>query len=288
MLTASAASRPAVRIPALLFSVAVAGSLIGFTWEHAVYRGSGGTQEEWSPPDLTTEVAASPRGWVRTPAEEAILQRTLVHFPPYPKASRPEALAADYLGPGAPMAVAWFSTEDSPKQVLEHYAQALLAKGFPVLRQSHGENGGYVGYWSPATEEVRLVSTLAQGGETLVFVSAGQVGPMLERAAAVPEWLPVPPGLQETRTVNFHLEGASHHVVTGWLQEGAPDAAAERYLAQLRAKGWTVGTPEPVAPSGVAFEVVRDTVSGRALLRERAPGPGVELHLTLLRRSVAP
>ena len=264
------------------------GCLIGFGWEHAVYRGSAGSQEEWSPPELPTHVAESPRGWTRTPAEEAILQRTLVHFPPYPKASRPEALAADYLGPGAPMAVAWFSTKDSPAQVLEHYAQALLAKGLPVLRQRHGENGGYVGYWSPATEEVRLVSTLAQSGETLVFVSSGQVGPMLERAAAVPEWLPVPDRLLETRTVNFNLEGASHHVVTGRLQEGAPREVAERYLAQFREKGWTVGTQEPVPPTGVAFEVLRETVSGRAVLRERSQGPGLELHLTLLRRSVAP
>lgn|GEM_PF-3145755 len=288
MLTSASATRPVIRVPALLFSVAVVGGLIGFTWEHAVYRGDGGAQE-WSPPELGTGVGEdSARDWVRTPEDEAILQRTLAHFPPYPKASRPEALAADYLGKDAPMAVAWFSTQDTPAQVLEHYTEALLARGLPVLHQRHGEKGGYVGYWSPATEEVRLVSTLAQGGETLVFVSAGQVGPLLARAAAVPDWVPVPADLQEPRTVNFHLEGASHHVVTGRLQEGSPGTAAERYRALFRERGWAVGAPEPVAPKAVGFEVLRETVSGRAVLRELAPGPGVEVQLTLLRRSVAP
>ncbi|MFP2960395.1 hypothetical protein ACLEPN_21885 [Myxococcus sp. 1LA] len=287
MLTPSTATRPIVRVPALLFSVAVVGGLIGFSWEHAVYRGSDSSQE-WSPPELETGVEPSSRGWVRTPGEEAILQRALVHFPPYPNATRPEALAADYLGPGAPMAVAWFSTQDTPAQVLEHYTQALLAKGLPVLHQRHGEKGGYVGYWSPATEEVRLVSTLAQGGETLVFVSAGQVEAMLQRTAAVPDWVPVPGELAETRTVNFNLEGASHHVVTGQLMEPSPAEAARRYGDLLRARGWSVGTPVPVEANGVAFEVLKESASGRAVLRGLSPVPGVEVQLTLLRRSVAP
>ena len=282
-----AASRPVVRVPALLFSVAVVGGLIGFSWEHAVYRGSDSSQE-WSPPELDTDVEGTSSGWVRTPAEEAILQRALVHFPPYPKATRPEALAADYLGPGAPMAVAWFSTQDTPAKVLEHYSQALLAKGLPVLHQRHGEKGGYVGYWSPATEEVRLVSTLAQGGETLVFVSSGQVGAMLQRAAAVPDWVPMPGELAETRTVNFHLEGASHHVVTGQLTEPSPAEAARRYGELFLARGWEVGTPVPVEPNGIAFEVLKEATSGRAVLRGLSSGPGVEVQLTLLRRSVAP
>ncbi|WP_368738092.1 hypothetical protein [Myxococcus sp. AM009] len=287
MLTPVAATRPVVRIPALLFSVAVVGGLIGFSWEHAVYRGSDSSQE-WSPPELGTDVELASRSWVRTPAEEAILQRALVHFPPYPNATRPDALAADYLGPEAPMAVAWFSTQDAPAKVLEHYAQALLAKGLPVLHQRHGEKGGYVGYWSPATEEVRLVSTLAQGGETLVFVSSGQVGPMLQRAAAVPGWLPVPAELAETRTVNFNMEGASHHVVTGQLHADSPAEAARRYGDLFRERGWQVGAPAPVESNGIGFEVLKESVSGRAVLRGRSSGPGVELQLTLLRRSVAP
>ncbi|GHG68166.1 hypothetical protein [Comamonas sp. JC664] len=285
---AGVATSLTIRLPALFFSVAVVGALIGFSWEHAVHRG-GSSENEWSPPGLGADGSpSSGEDWIHTPEDVAVLKRALEHFPPYPKGSRPEALAADYLGAGAPMAVAWFSTEDSPAQVLEHYAQVLLDKGLPVLRQEYEGQGGYVGYWSPATEEIRLVSTLAQGGETLVFVSAGQVGPLLERAATVPEWLPVPANLQETRTVNFNLEGTSHHVVTGQLQEGSPSTAAERYLAQFREKGWTVGTPEPMAATGVAFEFVRESVSGRAVLREHSRGPGVELHLTLLRRSVGP
>ncbi|NPC84173.1 hypothetical protein HPC49_38925, partial [Pyxidicoccus fallax] len=226
----SSASHPVIRVPALLFSVAVVGCLIGFSWERVAYRDSAGRDEAWEPPELVGhgEVGSS-RGPERTAAEEAILERALSHFPPYPRASRPEVLATDYLGPGVPMAVAWFSTQDTPAQVLAHYEKVLLDNGLPVLRQSHGENGGYVGYWSPGTLEVRLVSVLAQGGETLVFVSAGQVEGLLERARTVPEWIPLPGELSEPRAMTFDMEGATHHAVSGQLPEDTLGGAEARY-----------------------------------------------------------
>ncbi|HZI13347.1 MAG TPA: hypothetical protein VE153_23400 [Myxococcus sp.] len=279
-------SRLAVRIPALLFSVAVVGGLIGFSWEEAMYGArAASTEAEWELPVLAEE--EPPPELERTPAEEAILQRALSHFPPYPRASRPAVLAADYLGAGVPMAVAWFSTEDPPAQVLEHYARALLAAGLPIARQAHGKHGGYVGYWSPDAEEVRLVSVLAQGGETLVFVSAGQVKALLERAAPVPGWVPLPAQLSESRALTFDMEGASHHMVSGHLREATLEEAETGYRAALREGGWQVGETA-VEASGIGFTVDRGSVSGRAVLRERASPPGVEVQLSLLQREGAP
>jgi hypothetical protein len=281
-------SHPVIRVPALLFSVAVVGCLIGFSWERVAYRDSP-SEEAWEPPEAVGHgVAASSRGPERTPAEEAVLKRALTHFPPYPRASRPEVLASDYLGSGVPMAVAWFSTRDTPAQVLEHYAKVLLEKGLPVIRQAHGENGGYVGYWSPETLEVRLVSVLAQGGETLVFVSSGQVRGLLERAVAVPEWVPLPGALTEPRAMSFEMEGATHHAVSGRLPEETLGGAEARYRAVLRQKGWAAGETEPLEPKGVSFEVSQGLVQGRAVLRERPSLPGVEVQLSLLRRGAAP
>ncbi len=286
----ASASYLAVRVPAVLFSVAVVGGLIGFSWERVAYRDAP-ADGEWEPPALSGhgEASGSSRGLTRTPAEEAILKRALSHFPPYPRASRPEVLAADYLGPGVPMAVAWFSTKDTPAQVMEHYAKTLLEQGLPVIRQAHGENGGFVGYWSPATMEVRLVSVLAQGGETLVFVSAGQVQGLLNRAVSVPGWLPLPPELTEPLAISFDMEGATHHGVSGQLPEATLGAAEARYRALLGEKGWQVGATEPLeAKKGVGFEVSWENVQGRAVLLERSPRPGVELQLSLLRRAAAP
>lgn len=282
----AAATGRAVRIPALLFSVAVVGSLIGFGWERVSYR-EHSSSEEWEPPELVGHgEEGSSRGLERTPAEEAILQRALSSFPPYPRASRPEVLAADYLGPGVPMAVAWFSTKDTPSQVLEHYAKVLLDAGLPVIREAHGENGGYVGYWSPDTLEVRLVSVLAQGGETLVFVSAGQVQGLLQRGMGVPAWVPLPPGLTEPLAMAFDMEGTTHQVVSGTLTGETLGGAEARYRAVLREQGWEAGATEPVRTGGVSFEVERRETRGRAVLREKAPG--VEVQLSLLKRGAAP
>lgn len=182
----------AVRALALLFSTAVVGGLIGFTWEPPGHQAS--RERSDSPEPLPLEDSPVPPGRARrSPGEQAILQRVFSHFPPYPRAGRPEVLAADYQGPRAPMAVAWLSTLDSPDQVLEHYRQVLEEKGLPALGLRYNAHAGFVGYWSPDSEEVYLVSVLAQGGETLVFVSAGQPGPLLEEPELrlflpIPEW----------------------------------------------------------------------------------------------------
>ncbi|WP_338870221.1 hypothetical protein [Myxococcus stipitatus] len=275
-----------IRVPALLFSVAVVGALIGFAWEGAVY-GKRDISEEWSPPPSLDD-APEAKGTGRSPSEEVALKRALVHFPAYPRASRAELLAVDYLGPDVPIAVAWFSTQDTPEQVLSHYEKVLLDNGLPVLGQRHGVNGGWVGYWSPAKEEMRLISVLAQGGETLGFVSAGQVGPLLKRAASVPPWMPLPPELREPVTLSFNMEGASHHVVAGKLQEGTPSEVGARYRELLTQKGWEVGAVESVDVGGVAFEVMRGTTLGRATVRSRLPEAGVEVQLSLLQRGATP
>ncbi|NTX05192.1 MULTISPECIES: hypothetical protein [Myxococcus] len=282
----SRASSLVIRVPALLFSVAVVGSLIGFAWEGAVYGRRDATEEWAPPPSLDDAPPAKPAG--RSPEEEAALKRALVHFPAYPRASRAELLAVDYLGPDVPIAVAWFSTKDTPEQVLSHYRQVLLDNGLPVLGERHGEHGGWVGYWSPATEEMRLVSVLAQGGETLGFVSAGQVAPLLKRASRVPPWIPLPPELGQPVTLSFSMEGASHHVVSGQLPEGSPTSVGERYRSLLTQQGWDVGAVEPVDANGIAFELMKGTTLGRATLRTRAEAPGVELQVSLLQRGAAP
>ncbi|WP_342378977.1 hypothetical protein NVS55_06160 [Myxococcus stipitatus] len=274
-----------IRVPALLFSVAVVGALIGFTWEGAVY-GKRAVSEEWSPPPSLDDAPEAKAA--RTPEEDAALKRALVHFPAYPRASRAELLAVDYLGPDVPIAVAWFSTQDTPEQVLSHYEKVLLDKGLPVLGERHGVNGGWVGYWSPAKEEMRLISVLAQGGETLGFVSAGQVGPLLKRASSVPAWMPLPAELSEPVTLSFNMEGASHHVVAGKLPEGTPTEVGARYRELLTQKGWEVGAVEQVDVGGIAFEVIRGTTLGRATVRPRLPEPGVEVQLSLLQRGATP
>ena len=197
----SSSPSPTVRVLALLLSLAAVGALLGLGLENVLH------EHPDALPSLASDEALlmPPRQPMRSSEEEALLARTLSHFPPYPRASRPEPLVADFLGPASPIAVAWFSTPDAPNTVLEHYRQVLLEAGLPVIEQQLEAHAGYVGYWSPASEEVRLVSVLPQGEETLVFISAGQVGPLLEDPSHLPEALlslhprePFPLSIQES------------------------------------------------------------------------------------------
>lgn len=273
--------RPALRAMALLFSVAVAGGLIGFGWERFAYEAPP-ESAPWVPPEVQEVLSPSER---RTPAEEAVLERALSNFPPYPHASRPEVLAADYLGPESPIAVAWFSTEDTPAQVLSHYNGTLLDAGLPVIGERYSEHAGYVGYWSPATQEVHLVSALAQGGETMVFVSSGRVEPGREEAATrVPEWIPLPPEVSETTALTFLMEGATQYAVSGRVEAGTVLEVAESFQRAFGERGWSVGQAGTPGDTEAELRLHRGSVRGMVLLRRSPPLQEVEVYLSLTER----
>jgi hypothetical protein len=272
----------AVRAAALLASMALVGGLIGMGWEQAI-----DTQAEAPDPEPLTQSEeplkpAGPRQ--RSSEEEAILQRVLSHFPPYPRGSRPEVLAADYLGAKVPIAAVWLATEDSPDEVLEHYRQVLEEKGLPPIGQRYNPHAGFVGYWDPESEEVFLVSTLAQGGETLVFVSVAQVAALVEDSKFVPEWFPLPPRLEEPMALSLSLEGVKQHTASGFIPVSSLGVSADSYRALLVAQGWTVAAERQPHVNEVELDIHRDQVQGTALLKHTPMSPRVHLFLSLRER----
>ncbi|RYZ38165.1 MAG: hypothetical protein EOO71_25165 [Myxococcaceae bacterium] len=280
------AHHPAFRAGVLLSSVAVVGLLIGAAWEDVRYRGAPTALERVEAKVEARETEQDKGFPARTKRDEAILARTLTYFPPYPNASRPEALAADYLGPEAPIAVSWFATTDSSDQVLQHYRKVLLDQGLPVIGMRFNVNAGYVGYWVPDTEEVRLVSTLHQGGETMAFVSAGQMANVLNRDERVPEWIPVPAGLRDASSLTLKMEGLDNTTVTGKLSDATVEAAEQSYRQTLRARGWVAE-----AGSSPGFQQRELTVSNTGLrgqvILKQAAGDEVEFHLSLIQKPEA-
>ncbi|MFB1479466.1 hypothetical protein [Corallococcus sp. RDP092CA] len=277
-------SKWAGRAVALLVAVAVVGAFLGVAMEDVIY-GNAPTELEEAEIRANAELPPVPSGR-RSEAEEAILARALVHFPPYPNASsRPEVLAADYLGPEAPIAVAWFTTKDKPRQVLAHYRELLLEKGLPVLQDDYGENGGYVGYWSPVSEEVRLVSVLYQDGESVVFVSAGQVAPALRNKRPPPAWMPVPMTAVDPQVLTLRLEGLTQYQVAGVSTEGTLVEAESAWRETLRSRGWQMGPSTEGQGEVVAFEVSHEGMRGQlSLRRPQLLQPGVEFNLSLMQR----
>ncbi|WP_375764876.1 hypothetical protein NR798_24470 [Archangium gephyra] len=277
--------RPAVRAVALLFSMAVAGGLIGFAWERFAYVQPADPIERVTQEDMLTQ--PEPAQLSRSPWEAGILERALSHFPPYPHGSRPEVLAADYLGQDAPIAVVWFTTQDSPDQVLTHYSATLVDAGLPAMGHRYNENAGYVGYWSPATKEVHLVSALAQGGETTVFVSSGQMAPLLEGTPQVPQWIPMPAAAEDASALNFQLEGATQYTVSARVPESTVAQAETYFREDFEKKGWTVTELHAPDDVGAELEVRRGAVFGLVMLRRQMPSPDVMVHLSLTERHTA-
>jgi hypothetical protein len=270
---------PMVRAPALLLLVAVVGGLIGFTWEHATHEATSESDDalEQLPAEDTFELRGEPR---RSPEEEAVLQRALSHFPPYPRASRPEVLAVDYLGQNAPIAAVWLTTKDAPDQVLEHYRQVLKERELPVIGQRYNARAGFVGYWSPESGEVFLVSVLAQGGETLLFVSSGRVASLLEGDRPVPEWLPLPPQMEQRAFLSFTLEGTTQHTLSGIVPMRPLEEVADAYQALLASQGWRIGAVHS-SEREREFEVRRGQIQGTVSLRRHDAGPEIQLLLSL-------
>ncbi|RKH08290.1 hypothetical protein D7V97_19955 [Corallococcus sp. CA053C] len=280
------ATHPAFRTAAVLVSVAVVGTLLGMGWEEVRY---GGARSELERAEAAVDaVEQEARGLERSKHDEAVLARTLSYFPPYPNGGRPEALAADYLGPDTPIAVAWFATKDSSDQVLQHYRKFLLDEGLPVVGVRFNDNAGYVGYWVPKNDEVRLMSTLHQGGETMVFVSSARMARYLERAGRVPDGVPVPQGLQDVASLSLRMEGATNVTVTGRMPDTTLPDAEQGYRELLRTQGWNVSEGNPAGFQTTEITLTRTGLRGQATLRQPAAQREVEFHLSLMRAQGAP
>ncbi|MBN8469639.1 hypothetical protein JYJ95_24305 [Corallococcus exiguus] len=283
-------AHPAFRTASVLVTVAVAGILIGMGMEEARYGGARTELEraEAAADELDQEATAAQSGPTRSKRDEAILARTLTYFPPYPNSGRPEALAADYLGPGTPIAVAWFSTQDSSDQVLQHYRKFLLDEGLPVVGVRFNDNAGYVGYWAPKEDEVRLMSTLHQGGETIVFVSSARMRNYLERGGRAPAGIPVPRGLQDVTSLSLRMEGATNVTVSGQVPGASLQDVEQAYRAQLGDQGWSVAAVPQEGFQETQLTLTRAGVRGQATLKQPAVQQVVDFHLTVMQAQGAP
>jgi hypothetical protein len=269
---------PLVRTGLLFFSISVVGILIGFGWEM-------GTHEE-DEALLDELVQQGPDGlpdspdWRRGPSEEEreIIQRATAGLPPY-KDAVPQALAADYLDPGSNLAAAWFMTPDSPEEVLSFYRKELEKAGLPPIEHRYNGNAGYVGYMEPKSKRVHTVSVLAQGGETAVFVSAGQVASFLEGQGRVPSGLPMPEEVEQPVVLTFRHEGRIQYSVMADLPEGEVKKLSDFYRESFGVQGWNLENVSEPSTDETHFLVSRGSSRATALVQRQ--GAGVRLYLTL-------
>lgn len=279
MLTSRSPS-PVLRTLLLVFSIMTVGSLIGFGWELGVHGSS--LEEEAALEDLMdAEEAVEPASpdWRKGPSEleKEIIQRATGGLPPY-KDAVPQALAADYL-PGSNLAAAWFMTPDSPQEVLGFYREALVKAGLPPVEHYYNANAGYVAYMEPGSKRVHTVSALAQGGETAVFVSAGQVDSFLKGGTPVPAGLPMPPEAEEPVVLTFRQEGRIQYSVLAELPEGQVKALSDFYRESFAEQGWKLESASEESARESHLQVSRGGSRATALVQQQ--GDGVKLYVTL-------
>ncbi|WP_224364601.1 hypothetical protein [Hyalangium versicolor] len=263
----------------MLFSVAAVGALIGTGLE------SGFSEDEETPlVELPTgagdEIPSSPKWYSGpSPEERAITLRATAGLPPY-KNAVPEALAADFLDPNSRIAAAYFTTPDRPDEVLNYYQGALLDAGLPIVQHRYNENSGYVGYMTPHTKEMHMVSALAQGGETTVFVSSGQVVSFVEnQGQQVPQGLPLPPGASKPVVLTFHQEGRIRYSVMAEMQAGKVQEVAAFYRRAFEAQGWKIESMSDQNP--LQQDLMASRGGSRATAMASQQGAGVRLYVTL-------
>ncbi|HZH13871.1 MAG TPA: hypothetical protein VE057_05870 [Archangium sp.] len=266
-----------LRVVLLVFSIVVVGSLIGFGWEVGVH-GNVLEEEEALESLMAAEEDTAP-DWRKGPSEEEreIIQRATGGLPPY-KDAVPQALAADYL-PGSNLAAAWFITPDSPQQVLGFYSEALEKAGLPPVEHYYNSNAGYVAYMEPGSKRVHTVSALAQGGETAVFVSAGQVDSFLRGGNQVPAGLPLPPEAEEPVVLTFRREGRIQYSVLAQLPEGQVKALSDFYRESFAVQGWKLESESAESTRETHLQVSRGNSRATALVQQQ--DDGVKLYVTL-------
>ncbi|MHB8874329.1 MAG: hypothetical protein ACYC8T_11635 [Myxococcaceae bacterium] len=270
-----------VRTGAVLLTVAVVGAVGGYVWERS------------TAPDDAPAFAARPdaddgeaptRQMKRTEQDTHIIRRATLGLPPY-KDAVPEAIGADYLGGKAPIAVAWFMTRDPPEQVIGFYAKAFKDKGLPILSHQYSANAGYVGYMDPKTEEVHLISVIAQGGETAVFPSSGQMSHFAAGDSKVPDLLPHPADAVGTTVLQFRSEGSTQLSVSASVPDRSLDQVAEFYEKGFEAKGWRVERVARSRPNEIRVEVRKGGAIATAFIRQAFLSKVVRVYLSVTLRA---
>jgi hypothetical protein len=266
-----------LRVLYVLGSAALAGSIGGVALER--FSAARHPPAPLSEEALDRVVPPSPA--IRGNPRHLASAESLTGLPPYPGA-RPQDLAADVTALGVPMHVAWFSTPDSPADVVHFYEEKLAKDRKLMVSHLYSENAGYVGYLEMPGEKMHVVSVLRQGQETLVFPSESEMGQSASATTAVPNTLPRPERGEGSLVLTFKDNGVVQDTVFENVPDGDLDQVLASYQRGFKDKGWTVGPPNRSSPDAVRLEAKRDRTTATVVLRRQAaPHPGVAVYLTL-------
>jgi hypothetical protein len=195
-------------------------------------------------------------------------------IPPYPGVY-PRKLVGEGPVQGTPMAISWFSTQDSPGAVLEFYEKAFRAEGRRPFSHRRGPDMGYVAWVDahydagPGAGVVHMISAMKQFSQTMVLVSASRPDLAMNASPPIPEGLELPPGSSEPQIVAIGESMMASQVVYARAVNLGPGEVVSFFKTQFEAKGFTI-SEQSEAPNQAGITGTRAGTS--VLVGVRAEG----------------
>ena len=230
---------------------------------------------------------AKPPGVPNLPAAPRPLQapkpdpEALAGLPPYPNA-QPMPVMSQPTGVGGEMKLAWFTTDDTPDQVLNFYEHWLDREGKAVVSHHFKgkEGSGYAGYFEGADPDGKLhmIAVMRQSGQTLVFPSVSSPTLMVERRGEDLSGLPSPP--RTRRSVSFPLDESGSKAWYSTAKDSTVGEVLQFYKETLPGLGWTI---DEASESGATGRVgaTRKRQSASVSLTQK-PGREVTISITIV------
>ncbi len=207
----------------------------------------------------------------------------MARLPVYPGAA-PQALGDSATLHGIDINMAWFTTPDSPQQVLSWYRQTLAEAGHYVLSSAMPGGARYVGFHDAEANETNTVTIMDFGGETLVFPALGRRGDV-RRSEEIPQDLPHPEDARSTSVLRLSERGTTQYTVAA-RSSASIQALLDFYRKGFISKGWTLEEVTAVSPKEgrVAARYGRGAALVILARNETAGFPVTQIHVNMTKQ----
>ncbi len=168
---------------------------------------------------------------------------------------------------GVPQEALVFFTDMSVDEVLRFYGQDLESRKLRVTRHRFGPHSGYVGFYHPLTQTMRMATVQAKaGGGCMIVLSSMNPAPLLgNNGMTIPEGLPDLPGAASVVTTTSEQAGATHRTVY-FEARGTPAEVITMLEQRGDAMGWKPAHGQKRTPhDGLTLQRGRETCMIRAL-----------------------
>jgi hypothetical protein len=237
-------------VAGLLGGAAVLGVLVGLTASYLR------VPEPGTELDVAAEAAerAVPSGAATESSDNMAADPDLLaNIPSYPRrVTEPRRIATNGQMLGAPYSLAWFHTDDSIDEVMQHYQAEIGKTGVLMTSHVYSPTLAYVG-WMPKFSQrledggrvaapMYLVGLTKQVGKTLVMMSKTFPEAMAAGASSLPDGVVLPPAAKDPSVIDVSGEvgGGARKAIYAQVTDATVADVEAFYRKHMAATGWKV------------------------------------------------